>query len=253
MTNFTKHLATFALAIALLFTLSPALQAQGTALTATTLSVAITSTSATTLTLTSATGVTVQGTQGNFVTVLYVGKELIGVKSLVSGTTYNVQRGLQGTRPLTYPALTPVLLGAPTGNFFSADYSAEQVPGASCTASQNPTLPLVYLKSGHMLDCLGSQWVLTNSMERPVVGSTVASPAGVMAATGNIFTVSGTNAITGITVPNGFASGMSLYLIPSGAFTTTTATNIGLASTGVVGKTLIMTWNALAGKWYPSY
>lgn len=256
MNKLMKLLFTVALAVALCAIPQPAF-AQGTALTATTISSAITSASATTVTLASATGVTIQGSNGQFNTVLYIGKELMGVKSLVSGTTYNVQRGLQATRPLTYTSGAGVLLGSPTGNFMSADYSAEVVPGTTCVNTNSVTLPHIYLKSGNFYDCVGAtgtqQWMITNSDIKPVLGTTVASPAGVLTPTGTTFLVSGTNAITGITVPQGWASGMCLKILPTGAATTTTATNIAIASTMVVGKALFMCWNGTTSKWYPSY
>lgn len=235
--------------VSLLIVTSALCFGQGTALTTTTISSAMTNTQ-NTVVLASGTGVTIPGAANQINTVLFIDRELMRVTGLVSGTTYNVQRGI-GTRQTAHLSAAKVWLGAPIGNFSGADYFAEN--SGSCTATASITLPQIYVKSSHKYDCLGGQWVLTSGMDYPVVGSTVASPAGLLTATGNIFVVSGTNAITGINVPNGFADGMSLYLVPSGAFTTTTATNIALASTGVVNKTLIMTWNSVTGKWTPSY
>jgi hypothetical protein len=65
--------------------------------------------------------------------------------------------------------------------------------------------------------------------------------------------VSGTTAIATITVPSGIIGGGQLTLIPTGIFTTTTAGNIALASTAVVSRALILTWDATTSKWYPSY
>lgn len=80
----------------------------------------------------------------------------------------------------------------------------------------------------------------------------MASPAGVITPTYRVTRVSGTNAITGITVPfDGFSGVISF--IPTGIFTWTTATNIGLAGTAVVGKKLDFYYSPYAGKWYPSY
>lgn len=249
----TKLLAIFALAVSLCMIPRPAM-AQGTALTATTISSAITSASASQVTLASATGVTIAGNNGQFNTVLWIGKELMGVKSLVSGTTYSVQRGLQGTRPLTYLSGAAVLLGSPTGNFMSADYFAEVVPGTACVSTNSPTLPHVYVKSGHRFDCTGvsgtQQWMLTSGPDSPVLGTAVAS-ATTIAATGTIFHVTGTTAVVTITVPNGWAPGNSIYLIPDAVFTFTAAGNVALAGSAVVNKILILTWSG--SKWVPSY
>jgi len=83
--------------------------------------------------------------------------------------------------------------------------------------------------------------------------STLASAATV-APVSPITFVSGTAAIATLTVPTAFTStGGSLTLIPTGIFTTTTAGNIALASTAVVGKALTMFYDAGTSKWYPSY
>ena len=82
---------------------------------------------------------------------------------------------------------------------------------------------------------------------------TIAS-ATTIAPTTSIVFISGTTAIATITAPNPISTGGGeITLIPTGAFTTTTAGNIALASTAVVKKALIMTYDATTAKWYPSY
>jgi len=65
-----------------------------------------------------------------------------------------------------------------------------------------------------------------------------------------MFHVSGTAAIATIEPPFTSFRG-ALTLIPDAAFTTTTADNIAIATTAVVGKALTMTYDGV--KWYPSY
>lgn len=85
------------------------------------------------------------------------------------------------------------------------------------------------------------------------VAPTIAS-ASTIAPTKQISFVSGTTAIVTITAPTGIATtGGQITLIPTGIFTTTTAGNIALASTAVVSRALIMTYDATTAKWYPSY
>jgi hypothetical protein len=81
---------------------------------------------------------------------------------------------------------------------------------------------------------------------------TIASATTIAPLTPIVF-VSGTTAIATITVPPSLVGGGQLTLIPTGIFTTTTAGNIALASTAVVSKALILTWDATTNKWYPSY
>lgn len=71
-----------------------------------------------------------------------------------------------------------------------------------------------------------------------------------IAPTATVFHVSGTAAIATITPPASDFLG-AITLIPDAAFTTVTTGNIMLASTGVVNKALIMTYDG--AKWYPSY
>jgi len=90
-----------------------------------------------------------------------------------------------------------------------------------------------------------------------VAPAVVASVTALPAPLAYIEHVSGTVAITTIALPwPGFTG--SIILIPDGVFTTTTAgtsdgTNqaIALASTAVVSKAMIMTYDGT--KWYPSY
>ena len=82
---------------------------------------------------------------------------------------------------------------------------------------------------------------------------TIAS-ATTIAPTKSISFVSGTTAIATITAPVPLSTaGGQITLIPTGAFTTTTSGNIALASTAVVNKALIMTYDAGTAKFYPSY
>jgi len=91
--------------------------------------------------------------------------------------------------------------------------------------------------------------VLATSAAAPTIAS-----ATTIAPTTAIVFISGTTAIATITPPAPISSGGgSITLIPTGIFTTTTAGNIALASTAVVSKALVMTYDVTTAKWYPSY
>lgn len=67
--------------------------------------------------------------------------------------------------------------------------------------------------------------------------------------------ITGATVVETITPPSGLQSGATFTLIPddaSGQATGLTG-NIALATTMVQKKALIMTWDATAVKWYPSY
>ncbi len=107
----------------------------------------------------------------------------------------------------------------------------------------------------------GAQWIYSSVMNSWVPGwnnpappaptAAVASVAGATLPSGPLFHVTGSNAITGWTIPVGFTGG-SFTVIPDGTFTWTTAGNIALLGTAVVSKLIIFTWDANAGKFYPS-
>lgn len=83
--------------------------------------------------------------------------------------------------------------------------------------------------------------------------ATIAS-ASTIAPTKGITIISGTAAVVTITADADVSStGGSITLIPTGAFTWTTAGNIAVAGTAVVSRALTMTYDSGTTKWYPSY
>lgn len=210
------------------------------------------------LTLTSATGVVAPGfntpnsPSGNK-TLLVVDGEAMDVVS-VNGTFIGVVRGTTHSRAQAHNNLATVWVVSP-------NQISQNIPQGACNSASQTVLPRIVLPgpapelNGAIFDCLGvspnGQWVQTNAPGTAYFGSTVASSAGVNTPTALAFKISGTNAITGFTVPNGLAAGMCLTIVPSGIFTTTTATNISLATTAVVGKTLLECWDG--SKFNPSY
>ncbi len=241
-----------------------AASAQTVVLSSTTLGAAITTLNGTNVTLAATTGMSSAGPANAINTVLYVDKEYMRIRTLVDSTHVVVDRA-QGIGASARPALHAN--GATVFYANTVTYSpnfiirAEQlftngsIPYTSevtgtCTRTTELVVPKIYLFSGNKYDCMGSIWTQTDKPGTPVLGATVASPAGVLTATGTILHVSGTNAITGITVPAGWASGMCLTIIPDGAFTWTTATNISLLGTAVANKTITFCWDGT--KWNPS-
>jgi hypothetical protein len=65
--------------------------------------------------------------------------------------------------------------------------------------------------------------------------------------------ISGTTTINTITAPAEFVGGGQITLIPTGLWSTGTSGNIAIATTGVVSKALILSYDATTAKWYPSY
>jgi len=82
--------------------------------------------------------------------------------------------------------------------------------------------------------------------------STIASATTITPKT-DIIHVTGTTPI--VNINGSFGGGFSgiLFIIPVGAFTTTTAGNINNVSTAIVGQLMIMVYSKVDKKWYPSY
>jgi hypothetical protein len=226
--------------------------AQVNTLTQTSLSAAIDS-SQTTFVVGSATGIAVTSgtTNGAVLYIVDPGEtagELDYVTSVV-GTTIGVRRGMGGTKAVAHTSGAMVLVGAP-----SLLYSSD--PQGSCVTATTLVTPWVNVVNGRQWLCstVTLSWVPGWGNTAAPVGATlaVASAASAILPSGPLFTSSGTAAITGFTIPVGFKSG-SFSIIPTGAFTWTTAGNIGLAGTAVVGRVLTFTWDAAASKFYPSY
>lgn len=68
-----------------------------------------------------------------------------------------------------------------------------------------------------------------------------------------ILCVSGTAAISTIVAPPLLVNGGEITIIPTGAFTITTSGNVAVTISAEVNKPLRLTYDAVEGKWYPSY
>jgi hypothetical protein len=134
--------------------------------------------------------------------------------------------------------------GTVTGNYFTqTNTTAINTPRAGVFAFGNENA------TGKVQD----YWGLAGLIATPSAAPTIAS-AGTVAPTKRITFISGTAAIATITPPAPIAStGGEITFIPTGIYTTTTAGNIGLASTAVVGKAMTFFYDVTSNKWYPSY
>lgn len=226
-----------------------------TALTTTTLSAAVTSTSTTTLRVASATGIVANST------VLFIedgtsnNSEAAFVNS-VSGTAIGVTRGYNGTKVSTHISGALVFAGTPD-KFYSFE------PGGSCTAAQQPVTPFINVLTGNAWLCstISLQWVpgFWNTASAPGVTTVVASAAGQVTPSGPLFHISGALAITGFTSGTGMGGlaastvGAPFCVIPDGAFTWTATNNIAVAGTAVVNRQLCWSFDQTNKKYVPSY
>jgi hypothetical protein len=167
----------------------------------------------------------------------------------INGTAISVARGRTGGR-FAIPVGATVLFGPP--NWFRA-YD----PSGGCTTATTYITPHVNVLTGAEWLCSPVSLTWAPSWGNPGIDSfvptaAVASAAGLITPSGPLFHVTGALAVTGFNIPLGFVSG-SFTIIPDGAFTTTTANNIAIASTGVVSKPLTFLYDSVTAKFYPSY
>ena len=109
--------------------------------------------------------------------------------------------------------------------------------------------------AGSALNYLGGDICISGVISTNAAAPTIAASS-TIAPTKMITFISGTAApIANITPPSTIVScgGGQITLLPTAAWTTNTAGNIALSSTAVVSKALIMTWDGITNKWYPSY
>lgn len=150
------------------------------------------------------------------------------------------------------PNGTPASKNITVKNFFGAIPANTVFSGAkNIIRSANTVFPsgnTTFTKTTSMNVAISSGLTSQRSSAPTVASATTIAP------TTQIVFVSGTAAIATITAPTPISTGGGqITLIPTAAFTTTTGGNIALASTAVVSKALIMTYDATAVKWYPSY
>ena len=154
--------------------------------------------------------------------------------ALLNGTSWAAPGAIGGTTP-----------AAITGTIITANTSFSGALNGSVGATTPSTGAFTTL-------------VASTSFKSALTSTNAAAPtiasAATIAPTTNIAFISGTTSISTITAPSPISTaGGQITLIPTGIFATSTTGNIALASTAVVGKALIMTYDSGTAKWYPSY
>lgn len=219
------------------------------------------------VTLASCTGIAAPILPGTPSSIIYVGREAMGVFTVNTSTcVLTVNRGYLGTQASPHPSGDMVLYGpnyavtlSQGGNPVpSGLFQVDPPLNGGCTAAGTPTTPWVNVLTGYQWLCSPTSNTWVPGFNNPTTGSsdgdmgTVASVAGAQTILGPFFRISGTNAITSFTIPVGLdatAVGYGSFCVyPTGAFTTTATNNIAAATTAVVGKTLCFTWNAATQK-----
>jgi len=183
-------------------------------------------------------------------------------------TTPAVTGGAFSSGTFTSPTLVTPALGTPASGTLTNCTGLPVASGVSGLATGIATF-LATPSSANLRTALTDEtgtgaavFATTPTLTTPIVSGVLATSAATptiasattIAPTTAIVFISGTTAIETITPPAPIASGGgSITLIPTGLFTTTAAGNIALASTAVVSRALVMTYDVTTTKWYPSY
>jgi len=221
--------------------------------------------------LASVTGISNPILPGTPVSVIYVGREAMGVWQVNSSTAcLTVNRGYLGTQAAPHPTGDMVLVapqyqttlgtgGNPLPNgLFMQDAPA----GGTCTPSGTPTMPWVNVLTGAQWLCstIAKVWIpgfvnpLTTVVDIP---NTAVASATTILPSGPLFHLTGTTPVTTITTPVGCdatAVGGCTFtvIVDSGTaaqFATGGNLEIGAAITTLTGKAYTFVWDAGQSKW----
>lgn len=196
---------------------------------------------------------------------LFVDQEAVQITGQgMSANCYRVKRGQLGTAAASHNTGAILWVGqaAPTSGDPNRPFTGVFVsgrPAGACISVIQYSLPLLVaggIQGGEVIDCTGPTgaqiWTTVNPLRFISVGVALASAA-TIAPRAYVTHVTGTTAINTVTVPPGLMNGGEIKLIPDALWSTTTAGNLAVATTAVIGKLLILTYDANTGKFYPSY
>jgi len=177
----------------------------------------------------------------------------IGTGSLAVATTNVTIGSALGLGSLNlYPSTATTTLSIGEGSTLSGATKRLYIGGSGLSGSTTQII-IGGTVAGSCLIAIGDCFSVFNGLvgNASTTTPTIASATTIAPVNQTVF-ISGTVPVVNITAATGFMS-YQITLIPKGAFTTTTAGNIALASTAVVNKALIMTYDSTTLKWYPSY
>jgi len=224
-----------------------------------------------TITLTACTGLAAPILPGTPSSIIYVGREAMGVFSLnTTSCTAVVNRGYLGTQAAPHPLGDMVLYGpnyavtlSQGGNPVPSGLFQQDPPAnGTCTPASTATSPWVNVLTGAQWLCstITKTWIpgfvnpLTTVVDAP---NTAVASATTILPSGPLFHLTGTTPVTTITAPVGCdatAVGGCTFsaIVDTGTasmFGTGGNLEIGAAITTLSGKTYTFVWDAVQSKW----
>jgi hypothetical protein len=221
--------------------------------------------------LASVTGISAPALPGSPVSVIYVGREAMGVFTVnTSLKSVGVFRGYLGTYASPHPSGDLVLISNvySTNQAFGANplpsgfFNVDPPQNGGCTTGNTPTTPWVNVLTGAQWLCstISKTWVPGFNNPLSAVSSvpnTAVASASTILPTGPLFHLTGTTTVATITQPvgcNATAVGYcSFTAICDGVCAWSAAGNINVASgVMVAGQSVTFIWDAVNSKWVPS-
>jgi hypothetical protein len=224
-----------------------------------------------TITLTSCTGLAGPLLPGTPSSIIYVGREAMGIWSLnTTSCTAVVNRGYLGTQAAPHPSGDMVLYGpnyattiAQGGNPLPSGLFQQDPPAnGTCSPTLTPGSPWVNALTGAQWLCstISNTWIpgfvnpLTTIVDVP---NTAVASATTIVPSGPFFHLTGTTTVQTITTPVGCdataVGGCQFTVICDAACVWNASGNISAASTTVVAHTSVtFNWDAVTSKWVPS-
>jgi hypothetical protein len=223
-----------------------------------------------TVTLAACTGLAGPILPGTPSSIIYVGREAMGVFSLNTTTcVLNVNRGYLGTQAAPHPSGDMVLYGpnyavtiAQGGNPVPNGLFQADPPAGSCTVANTPATPWVNVLTG-------AQWLCSSITKTWVPGfynplypeasapTTAVASAASITPSGPLFHLTGTTPVTTITTPvgcNATAVGGCVFTVitdtgTASMFGTGGNLEIAAAITTLTGNEYVFVWDATQSKW----
>jgi hypothetical protein len=222
-----------------------------------------------TVVLTSVSGISAPTLPGTPVSVIYVGREAMGVFAVnTTLKTVNVFRGYLGTQASPHPSGDMVLIQNTysTGNganpLPSGFFQSDPPQGGACTTANVPTTPWVNVLTGAQWLCSTVTGTWVPGFNNPLYAIASAPTKAVASATtivpsGPFFHLTGTTSISTITPPIGCdataVGGCQITVICDGVCTWGTGGNIAVAAgTVVAGTPVTFIWDAVNSLWVPT-
>ena len=189
--------------------------------------------------------VTARGSVNATQTALMVDGEFEEINQFVSGTTWTVIRGAQGSKRQPHNNAAVVWIGPPSGPF-----PLGPNPNGACSSTTPGYNPVVPTQSGIPFGCTKDQNSAYRYYGYVVLPPGTAGSSSTIVAPGPFFHVTGVTTVNTITPPPGFIGGCIYIVSDGGGWATGTGGNIAAAVTISASRMATFCYDYNTSKWY---